>query len=117
MHHGQVVAAAAAGKAILCEKPMATSLDEGREMVEACNRTGVVLAVNHHMRNAPTLRAMKRLLQEGAIGRPLAIRIYHAILLPEFLRTWRVLATRGGRRGDPRPDVSRCRQPALHARR
>jgi 1,5-anhydro-D-fructose reductase (1,5-anhydro-D-mannitol-forming) len=96
MHHGQVLAAAAAGKPILCEKPMATSLDEGREMVAACQRAGVVLAVNHHMRNGPTLRAMKRLLQEGAIGKPLAIRIFHAILLPEFLRTWRVSRPEAG---------------------
>jgi 1,5-anhydro-D-fructose reductase (1,5-anhydro-D-mannitol-forming) len=96
MHHDQVLAAAAAGKHILCEKPMATSLDEGREMVEAAHSAGVVLAVNHHMRNGPTLRAMKRLLQEGAIGEPLAIRIFHAILLPEFLRTWRVSRPEAG---------------------
>lgn len=96
MHHGQVLAAAAAGKPILCEKPMATSLDEGREMVAGCDRAGVVLAVDHHMRNGPTLRAMKRLLQEGAIGKPLAIRIFHAILLPESLRTWRVSRPEAG---------------------
>ena len=90
MHHRQVLAAAAAGKHVLCEKPMAMSLDEGREMVAACDSAGVVLAVNHHMRNGPTLRAMKRLLQEGAIGKPLAIRIFHAFLLPGSMRTWRV---------------------------
>lgn len=96
MHHAQVLATAAAGKAILCEKPMATSLVEGRAMVDAAASAGVVLAVNHHMRNAPTLRAMKRLLLDGAIGRPLAVRIYHAILLPEFLRTWRVSRPEAG---------------------
>ena len=89
-HPEQVMAAAAAGKAILCEKPMATSVELAREMVAACDRAGVVLAVNHHMRNGPTLRAMKRLLEEGAIGQPLAVRIFHAIQLPDFLRTWRV---------------------------
>ena len=90
LHHEQVLAAAAAGKPVLCEKPMATTLDQAREMVAACDRAGVVLAVNHHMRNAPTLRTMKRLLHEGAIGQPLAIRIFHAFRLPEFLQTWRV---------------------------
>lgn len=95
-HHDQVLAAAAAGKPILCEKPMTTSLEAGRDMVAACDRAGVVLAVNHHMRNGPTLRAMKRQLQAGAIGEPLAIRIFHAILLPEFLRTWRVSRPEAG---------------------
>jgi 1,5-anhydro-D-fructose reductase (1,5-anhydro-D-mannitol-forming) len=89
-HHDQVIAAAAAGKAVLCEKPMATSLEEARAMVAACDQAGVVLAVNHHMRNAPTLRAMRRLLGEGAIGRPICARIMHAVLLPDFLLTWRV---------------------------
>ncbi len=89
-HHDQVVAAVRAGKAILCEKPMTTSLDAAREMVMEASQAGVVFAVNHHMRNAPTLRAMQRELAAGTIGRPLAVRIYHAILLPEFLRKWRV---------------------------
>jgi 1,5-anhydro-D-fructose reductase (1,5-anhydro-D-mannitol-forming) len=96
LHRDHVLAAAAAGKAILCEKPMTTSLESAREMVAACQRAGVILAVNHHMRNGPTLRAMHRLLHEGAIGRPLAIRIFHAILLPDFLRTWRVGSAEAG---------------------
>ena len=96
MHHDQVLAVAAAGKAILCEKPIATSLDEARSMVEACRRAGVVLAIDHHMRNGPTLRAMHRLLKDGAIGQPLAVRIEHVILLPDFLRTWRVSRPEAG---------------------
>jgi 1,5-anhydro-D-fructose reductase (1,5-anhydro-D-mannitol-forming) len=49
---------------------MATNVAQAREMAAACDRAGVVLAVNHHMRNAPTLRAMKRLLGEGrSVGR------------------------------------------------
>ena len=89
-HHDQVVAAVRAGKAILCEKPMTTSLDAAREMVMEASQAGVVFAVNHQMRNAPTLRAMQRELAAGTIGRPLAVPIYHADLLPEFLRKWRV---------------------------
>ena len=56
----------------------------------------MVLAVNHHMRHGPTLRAMHRLLHDGAIGRPLAIRIFHAVLLPDFLQTWRVGSAEAG---------------------
>lgn len=89
-HAPQVLAAAAAGKPVLCEKPLALSLDDARAMVAACERAGVVLAVNHHLRNAPTIRAMKQLLQSGAIGRPQAVRVLHVLLLPEVKRTWRV---------------------------
>jgi 1,5-anhydro-D-fructose reductase (1,5-anhydro-D-mannitol-forming) len=96
LHYEQVLAAAAAGKAILCEKPMTTGLAEAKAMVATCERAGVVFGVNHHMRNAPTLRAMHRLLHEGAIGRPLAVRIFHSILLPDFLRTWRVSRPEAG---------------------
>ena len=96
LHHEHVLAAAAAGKAILCEKPMTTTLESAHAMVDACRQAGVVLAVNHHMRHGPTLRAMHRLLHDGAIGRPLAIRIFHAVLLPDFLQTWRVGSAEAG---------------------
>ena len=103
-HHPQTVAAARAGKHVLCEKPMATTLEEARAMIAACESAGVVLAIDHHMRNAPTLRTIKRLLDEGAIGRPLAVRIAHAILLPDFLRTWRTSAPDAG--GGPILDLT-----------
>ena len=47
-------AAARAGKHILCEKPLATSVDDADAMVEAAGRAGVVLAVNHHLPGADT---------------------------------------------------------------
>ena len=103
-HHPQTVAAARAGKHVLCEKPMATTLEEARAMIAACESAGVVLAIDHHMRNAPTLRTIKRLLDEGAIGRPLAVRIAHAMLLPDFLRTWRTSAPDAG--GGPILDLT-----------
>jgi 1,5-anhydro-D-fructose reductase (1,5-anhydro-D-mannitol-forming) len=103
-HQPQAVAAARAGKHVLVEKPMATTVAEAQAMIEACTVAGVVLAVDHHMRHAPTLRAMKRVLDAGAVGRPLAVRIAHAILLPEFLRTWRTSAPDAG--GGPILDLT-----------
>ena len=79
-------------------------LEEARAMIAACESAGVVLAIDHHMRNAPTLRTIKRLLDEGAIGRPLAVRIAHAMLLPDFLRTWRTSAPDAG--GGPILDLT-----------
>jgi len=85
-----VLAAAVAGKHVLCEKPLALTLDDAVAMRDACAAAGVVMGTNHHLRNAATHRTMRRLLGEGAIGRPLAARVFHAVSLPADLRTWRV---------------------------
>ena len=89
-HHAEVLAAAAAGKHVLCDKPLAMSLDQGREMVEACERAGVVLAVNHHLRNAAHHIAIREAVREGRIGKPVVARIVHGALLPPSLQTWRI---------------------------
>jgi 1,5-anhydro-D-fructose reductase (1,5-anhydro-D-mannitol-forming) len=90
LHADQVVAAAAAGKHVLCEKPLATTLDDALRMRDACRDARVVLAVNHHMRCQDTVRAMRRLLDDGAVGDVLAARSAHTGSLAPFLRTWRI---------------------------
>ncbi|MGA2042457.1 MAG: Gfo/Idh/MocA family oxidoreductase [Roseiarcus sp.] len=90
LHHGQVLAAAKAGRHVLCEKPLALTLVEAREMVAACKAAGVVLATNHHLRNAATHRAMRAAIAEGRVGRPLFARVCHAVYLPEHLQSWRI---------------------------
>jgi 1,5-anhydro-D-fructose reductase (1,5-anhydro-D-mannitol-forming) len=90
LHHVQVLAAAAAGKHVLCEKPLATSLKDATEMVAACEAAGVVFATNHHMRGAATHRAMREAVKAGRIGKPLAIRVVHAGYLPKHLQGWRL---------------------------
>ena len=89
-HEPQVLAAAAAGKHVLCEKPLALTLDGARAMVEACRAAGVVMGTNHHLRNAAAHRAMRELIADGAIGRPLAARVFHAVYLPAHLQGWRI---------------------------
>jgi len=89
-HKEQVLASAAAGKHVLCEKPLALSVADGVEMRDACIAAGVVMGTNHHLRNAPTHRAMRQLLEAGEIGTPLAARVFHAVDLPPTLQTWRV---------------------------
>lgn len=90
LHKSQTLAAAAAGKHILCEKPLALTLDDAREMVAACAAAGVVLGTNHHLRNAATHRAMRELVTSGAIGDVQAARVFHAVHLPPHLQGWRV---------------------------
>jgi 1,5-anhydro-D-fructose reductase (1,5-anhydro-D-mannitol-forming) len=89
LHHAQTLAAAAAGKHVLCEKPLALTLADAREMVDACAAAGV-LGTNHHLRNAASHRAMRAVIQAGRIGRPLAARVFHAVHLPEHLQGWRL---------------------------
>ena len=49
-HYEECMAAARAGKHVLCEKPLATSYEDAAEMVEACRAAGVIMATNHHLR-------------------------------------------------------------------
>lgn len=95
-HAAQVRAAAAAGKHVLCEKPLALTLADARGMVQACRDAGVVMATNHHLRNAATHRKLRELVGSGAIGRPLFARIHHAIYLRPQVQGWRINSTGAG---------------------
>ena len=90
LHRDQALAAAKAGKHILCEKPLALSLDDARAMIAAAKAAGVVLATNHHLRNAATHRAMREAIKAGRIGTPLSARVFHAVYLPPHLQGWRL---------------------------
>ena len=90
LHRDQVFAAAAAGKHVLCEKPLALNLSDARAMVEECRKRGVVMGTNHHLRNAATHRAMRDAIRAGRIGKPLFARVFHAVYLPPHLQSWRL---------------------------
>jgi 1,5-anhydro-D-fructose reductase (1,5-anhydro-D-mannitol-forming) len=90
LHAEQTIAAAAAGKHVLCEKPLAVTLPDALRMQQACDAAGVVFATNHHFRAASTIAAMRSLIADGAIGDVVAARVFHALLLPEELQTWRL---------------------------
>jgi 1,5-anhydro-D-fructose reductase (1,5-anhydro-D-mannitol-forming) len=90
LHRDQVFAAAAAGKQVMCEKPLALNLTDARAMVAECKRRGVVMATNHHLRNAATHRAMRDAIADGRIGKPHFARVFHAVYLPPHLQGWRI---------------------------
>jgi predicted dehydrogenase len=70
LHYEMVLEGVKAGvKAIFCEKPIAATVDEAVEMVEACSSAGVVLAVNHTRRWESIYVHAKRLLEQNRIGR------------------------------------------------
>ncbi|TQK51259.1 1,5-anhydro-D-fructose reductase (1,5-anhydro-D-mannitol-forming) [Streptomyces sp. SLBN-118] len=90
LHRDQAVAAAAAGRHVLCEKPLAMTLEDAADVVRAARTADVVLGTNHHLRGSPVIRTIQRLVAAGAVGRPLAVRIHHAVELPQRLRGWRL---------------------------
>jgi 1,5-anhydro-D-fructose reductase (1,5-anhydro-D-mannitol-forming) len=82
-HHAQVLEAAAAGKHVLCEKPLATTLSDAVEMVRACRAAGVVFGTNHHLRNSATIRAMHELVTNGRIGSPVSALVSQPVHVAE----------------------------------
>src|SRR5438067_8947654 len=72
-HPSLVLAAAAAGKHVLCEKPIANAPAEAAEMMAACRAAGVTLAmVHHYLWNDDGVKAV---IDSGAIGRPLIVTL------------------------------------------
>ena len=90
LHRDQVFAAAAAGKHVMCEKPLALTLADARAMVAECKRQGIVMGTNHHLRNSATHRTMRDAIAAGRIGKPLFARVFHAVYLPPHLQGWRI---------------------------
>ncbi len=103
-HHAQALAAIAAGKHVLCEKPLAMTAGEAAEMARAAQAKGVVFATNHHLRNAGAHLAIRDLIASGRIGRVLSVRVFHAVHLPPHLQGWRIKDAGAG--GGVIPDIT-----------
>ncbi len=74
-HRPLVELAAGHGLDVICQKPIAWSLDDARAMVEACRTAAVTFMVHENWRWQSPLREIKRLLDDGTIGRPFFGRI------------------------------------------
>lgn len=86
LHREIAVAAAAAGKHILCEKPMAMNVAECTAMVEAAERTGVVLQIGFMRRYSTSFIQAKQQIDAGAIGRVVQVKtLTHG---PSYPRPW-----------------------------
>lgn len=68
MHTAQVLACAAAGKHVFCEKPLALTRADAERSVAACRKAGVMLGIGHERRFEPALAEVRRLVQSGALG-------------------------------------------------
>jgi predicted dehydrogenase len=98
--HAEIaVAAAEAGKAILCEKPLANTLADAEKMASAAKKAGVVNMVCHNYRRCPAVALAKQIIDEGQLG-----DLYHYrglylqdwIVDPNFPRVWRLEKARAG---------------------
>jgi UDP-N-acetylglucosamine 3-dehydrogenase len=88
-HKDLVLAAAAAGRHIICEKPMARHLDDAEEMIAACQVAGVRLFIAHVVRFFPEYARAKELLDSGQLGRPGVIRTVRGGSFPASdTQTW-----------------------------
>ncbi|MDP9382257.1 MAG: Gfo/Idh/MocA family oxidoreductase [Chloroflexota bacterium] len=92
-HHDIAIAALQAGKHVLCEKPLANTLDQAREMVEVAEASGKVNMVCFNYRRAPAVQLAKKLISEGRIGQVRhwrAVYLQDWILDPQFPLVWRL---------------------------
>ncbi|WP_172117850.1 Gfo/Idh/MocA family protein [Halomonas hibernica] len=74
LHHEMALAAIAAGKHVYCEKPLAMSDEQAREMHEAAERAGVKTMVAFNNTKTPAALLAKQLIDAGEIGRPIRFR-------------------------------------------
>jgi predicted dehydrogenase len=82
LHHPQALAAAAAGKAIVCEKPLARTTAQAAEIVAICERAGVPLLVGHVVRFFPEYAAAHGIVERGEVGRVAVSRFTRASFKP-----------------------------------
>ncbi|MDB5898265.1 MAG: Oxidoreductase [Ramlibacter sp.] len=73
MHTEQVVQAARAGKHVFCEKPLGLDAESAERAARACADAGVTLGVGYNWRYQPALREIRRLIDDGTLGRVLHI--------------------------------------------
>lgn len=111
-HADVIEAACRAGKHILCQKPMATTLADCDRIIAAVDKTGVHFQMAFQMRCDPMNRKIKQWLDEGAVGRVGALRRRHCINflfnpdLPKSASAWHI---------DPVKNVGMFFDDAVHA--
>lgn len=92
-HKEIAIAAAKAGKHIFCEKPLALTLADAREMLQAAEEAGVTHMVGFNYRFSPAVRLAKKLVESGRLGQIYHFRAWFLqdwIMDPQFPLVWRL---------------------------
>lgn len=77
-HHTATIAAAEAGKHVLCEKPISLNLEHAQSMIDAAKKHNVVLQIGHHMRSNGAAFRAKQMIDNGDLGRVTFMRLRQA---------------------------------------
>ena len=83
LHYEMALTAAAAGKHIVCEKPLARTTRQAREILNACKKAGVQLLIAHVVRFFPEYALARAAVVEGQIGKPGVIRLHRGSYRPK----------------------------------
>lgn len=87
-HKEGVLAAAQAGKHVICEKPLSRTFEDAREMADACDAAGVMLLVGHVLRFFPQYEMARSLILSGSIGTPAIARTFRGNGFPHGWHNW-----------------------------
>jgi predicted dehydrogenase len=96
LHCEIALAAAAAGKHIVCEKPLCRTVAEADRMIEGCRKAGVLLMYAEELLFAPKYVRAKKLVDEGALGRPFLVKQWEEHFGPHEPWFWDVNLSGGG---------------------
>jgi predicted dehydrogenase len=105
LHKEQAIAAARAGKHVLCEKPMALNVAECAEMIDVCRANNVKLGIAYYRRFYPAIERIKRIIEAGEIGKVVFANINAFEFFdpaPEHPRRWLIEKSKSG--GGPMMD-------------
>ncbi|WP_219621073.1 MULTISPECIES: Gfo/Idh/MocA family protein [Bacillaceae] len=92
-HAEMAIAAAEAGKHVICEKPLSLNAEQAERMLEAVTRNKVIHMISHNYRFAPAVQYAKKLIQQGRLGRIYHVRATYLqdwIMDPDFPIAWRL---------------------------
>lgn len=96
-HHAEVgMACAELGVNVLTEKPIASSLEDGKRMVEAVQQSGIHMLVGHHRRYFPPIRRAREIVQGGDLGKLVGVQMLWALMKPDIYFTVKWRSQKGG---------------------
>ncbi|MEJ8802354.1 Gfo/Idh/MocA family protein [Pontibacter sp. H249] len=113
MHAEYTIKAAETGKHVICEKPMATSVEDCKRMIDACNRNNVKLSIGYRLHFEPHHQRVMELGQQQVYGAVRKIEASDSFVIPENLGNWRLDKKLAG--GGPLMDLGiYCVQGAIY---
>lgn len=113
MHAEYTIRAAQAGKHVISEKPMATTVEDAQRMVQACKKADRLLSVGYRLHFEPHNQYMMKLGQNGSLGKVHKLKAAHSFVMGDTPEVWRLDKKLAG--GGPLMDLGiYCLQGAIY---